>query len=583
MGKKSIVFISFLLFIALFLAYTRYTKFVYVNPQVNTGVFTQLSPSVRMVDKVIKNTLKECQKDYPDIKLVYQNAYGSGFLQQNGIPNDLDYAVNVNLGEFKYNGNNAKEVANDLYARMEKFQTEVYNYLENHPDKNLYTNKSTINEISSFARKDRANKKNIINSIGNVFNGKDYVFYSKKQMTENVTVDFPFIMKSNEILVEDLPPISLFSKKVRYNKKQKTFLREITIGMDYSCILINEKTGEKKEVEIVPEAFNGQRLQLYRRFFVPSVFINEYSAEYLKDLPYMIDDEKYFANRIYDYGRMLQITKNLELEGDRPVKLLKRYMQCADIISPVLEKDVLDDINSTILENLNNENISLINDYSTIMDNILKILDSAQLYEITLKNHDIDRLLSIAESSTTQLHQNGLLIGADYNKIEDFNKKLSSSLYNINSRNDLYSKYDWFLNYRTKEIMPIETKIANKSIKNKNKLSAYMNIFENIYKDAGFHKVDLYWLEKNKLGVVKDDFTKTINPKDLHKVALENNLVDVNYVFINSKNDVNGYKVRYSVWIRYNPTAKQQNNYLNLREKLLKDKDNYLIKKKVVF
>lgn len=580
--NKRFIFLLGILIVLIFVAiYQHSVKFVYVNPLVKTSVLNDLAPSVSAVDKVISSAIKECKKDYPDMKVAFQNAYGSGFLEFNDVPNDLDYSVNVNLGTFNYNGNNTEDVASDIYERIERFQTEVYSYMDSMSPKDLYTNKSTFEIISRFAAKSKINKYDIVNSIDSVFKDKDYVFYSKKQMEENIVIDYPFIMKSNEMLIEDLEPISLFSRKVRYNKNQKKFLREVTISMDYSCVIKNEKTGQEKAVDIVAEAFIGQRLQLARRFFVPSVFVNSYSANYLKNLPYRVDDEEFFENRMDEYGRMLQIISNLAMVDDRPVKMLKRYLQCADIISPALDKETLNDINTTISQDLNSEDISLINDYSTILSNFSKVLESPKLYQVAMSNNDVKEMLNIAENSLTKLHEHNLLVGDDYQKLLDFHKNILTSIGSIHSRDDLYKKYSWFIKYRNDEILPIEAKVANKSMKNLKKISSYTTLFEKIYTDAGFHKVDLYWLDKNKLGIIKDDFTKTINEKDLHKVAIENNLVDVDYVFVDKK-DVDNYRVRYSVWLRHNPTVEQQENYEKLKAQIISDKKNYTVKRRII-
>ena len=44
----------------------------------------------------------------------------------------------------------------------------------------------------------------------------EYVKYSKRTFSSDITIDFPFILKANEILIEDFPPITVFSDKIKY-------------------------------------------------------------------------------------------------------------------------------------------------------------------------------------------------------------------------------------------------------------------------------------------------------------------------------------------------------------------------------
>ena len=126
--------------------------------------------------------------------------------------------------------------------------------------------------------------------------------------------------------------------------------------------------------------------------------------------------------------------------------------------------------------------------------------------------------------------------------------------------------------------------IVNKTIYNrlhdKDKLSDFVKLFNKIYTDAGYHKVTLYWLDRNTMGVSNDKFTENI--KDFKQFAKENNLADVDYKLL-KPGEVPKAAVKYSVWTRYNPTDTEQANYLKLRKALLDDKKNFKIKRKFVF
>ena len=128
------------------------------------------------------------------------------------------------------------------------------------------------------------------------------------------------------------------------------------------------------------------------------------------------------------------------------------------------------------------------------------------------------------------------------------------------------------------DIELIEGIAYKKIFEDQKDLLFYLKTFNDIYENAGFHKIDLYWLDKNTLGVKKDSFTSKIPENELHRMALENRLIDVEYKFVDPSK-INLYRVRYSVWVRYNSTDKENENYQKLRKILLDDKKNFNIKR----
>lgn len=117
-------------------------------------------------------------------------------------------------------------------------------------------------------------------------------------------------------------------------------------------------------------------------------------------------------------------------------------------------------------------------------------------------------------------------------------------------------------------------------LQDKDKLNSFVQLFNKIYTDAGFHKVTLYWLDRNTMGVSNDSFTRNI--KDLKQFAKSNNLADVNYKLL-KPGEIPHVPVKYTVWTRYNPTEIEEANYQKLRQALLDDKKNFKIKRKFIF
>lgn len=581
--NKRLLFLIFILIVSIIVFVMRQsTEFVYVHPKVNTETFSYLSDTIKPLDNILSMTSSVCRKQNVDIKILFKNAYGSGFLQNNDIPNDLDYSIGVYLGKYKYDGTNSSDIAFDLINKIDVFQTELYNSFAQNNQRLFYSDLSAFEYIFYFSAKKKQIFSNLNSSIKQLYSGNDYIFYSEKKYSDDVNLVFPFVLKSNEILIEDFPPITIFSSNLKYNDKNEKFLREITIIPDYSFDL--EKDGRVERIELIPEAFSGQRMQLSRRFFVPIVFFGENSVAYLKSLSYLKDNDEYIYYRLYNYGRHLQEIQNLRTSNDRPVKMLKRIQQCLDLIYPALDIKVQNDISETVAKNLNaNDDLALLNTYSTTVDNLLKILSFPNTFRLAMNNQEIIKLLSVSDDSIKKLYEKQILSYDDYKTLHLINKKLIVLIFNTKSKKDLDRIYTYLVGEMNNNILPIEKKVFKKVFKDNDKISLYVDIFSDVYKKAGFHKIDLYWINKNTLGIVKDDFTSKIPEKDLHNMAVENGLIDsVNYILVDKK-DINLFTVRYSVWVRFRSSKEENEYYKNLKESLLKDKKNFNIKRSFIF
>ena len=84
-------------------------------------------------------------------------------------------------------------------------------------------------------------------------------------------------------------------------------------------------------IEIVPESFPGTRLQLSRRFFAPAVFVNNYSAKFLKNIPYIKDDNKYLEIRLLSYERHLMELNNIK-SAKNPTTIFNPLLSIMQIV-----------------------------------------------------------------------------------------------------------------------------------------------------------------------------------------------------------------------------------------------------------
>jgi len=574
---KKIIICSIILLLGLFVVFKRVVTFVWVNPYTYTGSYSYIADTVIGIDKGLKFARDFSVKDGLDYEYIFENAYGSGFLNNNLIPNDLDYSVGLNLGEYTFDGTNAQEIAKSVVDKMNSFQY-LFNYYVNlSDDKKFYIDKSQLEILGENARQRSKNIKAISDNLANAMNGKEYINHTRKIVDDGSEMDLPYVMRPYEILVENYDPIMLYSDVVSYNKTMPRYIRSISIIPEF-FITVKSQSGDSHLIEIVPESFMGERMQLARRFYASSTFTGRKSAKFLKNLTYLNDDDKYLYYRMISYKRHLQEISNIQVMKDRPVKMLKRIMQTADIASPLLDNDTMNEISQTILKNMQNRDIQLLNEYSNICTNLFLIQEHPKLYLTLLKDGKIKAMYDVLLSCVNELDERGNV--KDIEKLRNFAEKTLNKLFLMEEPREVAIFKQVIFDYQYKEINDIVNANVYSLLEDKDKLDKYTVMFNKIYADAGYHRVSLYWLDENTIGVLKDDFTKNI--KDLKKFAKDNNLIDVNYKFVTAS-EVPKVTVRYAVWARYNPSKFEQQNFENMNKAFLDDKKNFKVKLKYVF
>ncbi len=569
------------LFACCYVIVNNEVSFLYVNPYTETSGFSKISRTVKSLDKAFDFVKQNSAKEGYDIKYIFKNAYGSGFLKNNPIPNDLDFAIGVYLGEYTYDGENADEIADSVVNKMDSFQYLFNSYVNSLRDGSLYVDKNVFQVLAGNAALHKKNADSIALSIPLILKGKDYVRYTQKPMdgkADSKKVELPYFLKSNEILIEDYSPISLYSDSVSYNDEMPQYLRTISVIPEF---FVKIKTDDKEVIaEIIPEAFLGERLQLSRRFFASTVFVDFVSGKYVKNLSYMKNDDDYFFYRLFSYKRHLQEISNLRLIKDRPVKMLKRVMQTADIISPAIAPETYQQISDLVYKNLSDKDIQLLNEYSNICTNLFLIQESPTLFLRLMGERKIKVMYDYMTKCLDELEMRGNVNPEVITKLKEFQSLELQKMFLLKTGAEVVAFRSIIFSPELGDVQSLINKAIYDKISGKDELNKIVNIFNKVYTDAGFHKVTLYWLDENTMGIQNIPFTRSID--DLKKFAKENKLADVNYKLLKPNEDP-VVPVKYSVWVRYNPSETEQANYLKLRKALLDDKKNFNMKYKFTF
>ena len=570
---KKFLLILIVLLLTILTALKHFTFFVWVNPYTYTGSYSNISKTIKGIEDGLDFAQKASLKDGKSFNYLYENAYGSGFLNNNPIPNDLDFAVGIDLGTYEYDGKNSEYIANEIVDRMESFQFFFNTHFN--LNKTFYIDKTYFELINILSRQRQKNINAIVESLPVALSGKEYIKYTEKVIEDGSDLDLPYIMKPNEILVEDYEPVMLYSDIVKYNSKMPRYIRSISIIPEF---FVNIKSNNQViPLEIVPESYRGERMQLVRRFFASSTFIGMNSKNYLKN-SFINDDEKYFYYRMVSYKRHLQEISNIQVMKDRPVKMLKRFMQTADIIQPIINEKDYAGLQNIVAKNLENRDIQLLNEYINICTTIYLIQEHPSLYLRLKEDGKIKIMYQTLLNVLKELENRGNI--TDIKVLKDFAQNDLKKLEFIENKFEVEIFKTEIFDKKYKLVNDVANAAVYSFIEDKDKLDKFVLMFEKIYTEAGFHKVKLYWIDKNTIGILSDDFTKNI--KDLNQFAKENKLANVNYKLVNTA-QIPRLAVKYGIWAQYNSTPAELEKYKHFKTLILEDKKNFNIKNKLVF
>ena len=567
--------------ILLFLS-QHFKTYIYLSPQTDTSPCGKISPAVNSVEKALNYAKKYAKSEGKIFDYLFFNIYGSGFIKNNPIPNDLDCAVGIYLGEYEYDGKNADEIARSILDKMNTFRTAFNFYVTTESGNNLFISNSPFEEANDLYANYSTQLNNIKNSLDLCLNNKSYVTHTIRDFKDEIntnSIAVPYIMKQQEILIENRRSIKTYSDLIKYNNTMPQYMRECSIGVEYFLDII--KNGEKYPVELVLETNAGIRLQLSRRFFCPQVFTGRNAYSFLNNLKLKNDDKEYIYHRLLAYRRHLQEMNNILVMEDKPVKLFKRLMQTADMIEPFIDPEVYEEIQNYASENLSDENIKLLNEFQNITNNLIYFFNHPNLFMRLNKCGKIQVMHKELKNVYTQLEKINSVDKDDLKIMKTFVYEDLKGMSDITNDKD----FTEFMKKLVENDKVLNTKICTnnaiwKQIKDIQKVPKYIDVFNKIYLDSGYHKVSLYWIDKNTIGIEKDDFTKNI--KDFKKFAEENDIINVNYVLLDS-DKVPNFSMRYDTFARYNPTKEEDKKYQEFINKLLNDRNNYNLKFKFVF
>lgn len=576
--NKRLIFLSIVLFIlCCILVHDNVLKVVYVSPQTNVEALGYAKKSIKPIDNALDRVMNLCRQQYKDMNYLYKNYYGSGFIKNNPIPNDLDVAVGVDLGEFEYDGENPYKTSRAIVDKISTYH--LYSHIVFLKSKNLFLmDKPAILKLNELERKKVSSMENIADGIEKAFNNDIQIVHSTKDY-KGQNVNYTLVFKPNEIFVDDITPVFTYTSGISYNKTMSDFPRELTVVPDFYAKIKNTKTGEIKSVDLVEESFLGERFQISRRFFVPLIFTGNQSLKYLKSLDFLANDEKYLDTRMFNYFRYVtEVQMYLDASVD-PVKLLKRLHQCTDIISPALTQEQRDKIYTDIDETLSKPDIQTATDYLTIYKNI-KFMTQNKFIMTKAEEFGYFKQWIVASNACLELLSKNSEYKDEVNDLLKIHNEILAQFRDMNSEIKL-AELNKYLDNKDLNVYVACAKIINKNIDNTDKFVVDFKILKDIFNKSGYHLMDLYWINKDTIYIARNDFTKTLTQKDILPLIKENGLPQVNYRLLNETKLLGNKKE--TVYVRYKSTEAENKYLKELEDKLLQDKKKFKIKRKYLF
>ena len=579
MKKRYWIYIVIFGIILLYLISQRVVLYVWANPFTETAGMRSITPIVYRINKALDNAKSFSHNEGYDYSYSFFNIYGSGFTKNNPVPNDLDTEVSIYLGEYSYDGTNGREIAQKLLEKIESFLFAFYYYINVDAKKDIRITKTAFDQLKLGEQTHDYNLNLISNALNNVINKKSYVQYTEKVFELNKEihkVDYPYSMGYNEILLTGAPSITMFSDKLTYNKNMLKYPREISLVTEFKFNL--KYKNEIIETKIIPESYFGARLNINRRFFASSAFVNRYSEKFLKKESILNDPKLYHFYRMISYKRHIgEIENMIETDYSRPNKIFKRLMQTADMVQPLLDDKTYNEICEYVYMNLVNRDMQLLNEYDNIAYMLKKLNKSPDLLLSYIDSGAIDNMYHIAQNVLKELYKRGNVDKKALDTIKEFQNTKFKQFLIAETKSDVYldkedKTYD--------NVADVIDEAMVHQIQDFKKINKYVDLFNNIFQSAGYHKLHMYWLDNRTLGYVEDDFTKGI--KDFAKFAQENDLADFDYKMIKA-NQIPEVTLRYDLWVRNNPTPEQEANYKKLKQTFEDDRKNFKIKRKWSF
>ena len=559
---------------------SKTVTFYYFNPQTETSGMKYIAKTIYKLNYILERAKNIASSSEYKYKYIYTNAYGSGFLKNNPIPNDLDYDVFIDLGTFDYrNGKTKNEIADEIVKKMDFFQEAFMFTLNQSKHNEFLTYRTQTGQYKQSQNRHELYVSEIADSLDDALSQKEYINHLTKTVkdTGKVIYYMPYVMNEGKIIIKDYDLLMFYNDEITYNERMPKYLRELSIGLTFTAKV--KQDDKVVTLEFVPELFSTGPLGLTDRLFAPNVFFKHSAVKYLKNMPELADNEHFIDSLLYcAFDHLLVIDPEDAFEYN-PLKALKRIVEVSDMFEPVLDPNERGKALDAIVNAWNNRDIQLLNEYNNIVTNITKIYIRPLPYSQAKGSGKLKVMISTLENVLAEMEERKN-INPDYIKVfKDFRNNEINAMLNEKTYLDLKTleKSSYNKKYR-RTVAPVLSKAVLEQIKDKNIIQKHIDNLKHIFYDSGYKYIRIYIAGLDTIELEDNEFTRSI--KDFKDFAKKNNLAtDMNFKLV-EKEKIPREHIRYNIWVRYNTTPEQDAYFENLKQKLLDTKSRYKIKSK---
>jgi len=582
--KKKIVWasVSLLVIVALFAYFVKnhVLTFYYLNPYTDTASMPYIAPTIKKLNKFLDEARSFSAVEGHKYNIVFSNAYGSGFIKDNPIPNDLDFDVLIDLGTFDYNESKTSyDVADEIVKEMDSFQYSLVSVIGFDESKTTLTYRSSAGQNRLGNDKHVKFVEEIAGSLDDAISGKKYVDHvTKKDSDSGETIYYlPYVMQPGKLIVKDYDLLMLYNNQISYNAQMPKYIRELSIGLAYTAKI---KHGDKiSTIELIPELFSTGPLSVSNRLYAPNVFFKNTAPRYLKSMPELANDEEFYKSLMFCFLDHLLVVYPKDGFEYNPLKAMKRILQIVDMIEPALPQEDVVEIRSAIKEEWKNRDIVLLNEFNNLVNNLNKIYIRPVLFGNAIKNGDMDVLIKTMNRTLKELEERGNVSQEHIKVFKDYrSNKIKEMLY----RDDYLKMQNWERTSYDKEyrfkVAPIIAKAVLSQLKHKDLIIAHVDKIRAVCDNAGYRYIKLYIADGKTIELEKDEFSTSI--KDFKDFALKNDLAyDMEYKVL-PLNSIPKSHLKYDAWVRYNTTKEQDAYFEEFKNAIIKSRPQFKLRRK---
>lgn len=543
---RNLILLLIIVSLPLLAVVTNFYVQSFVNPNTNTATFSKIARISSNLNTVLKKATKSDRKINKTSKIMYTQGIGQSFVKGNIYAPQYDYVVGVNLGRYRYDGTNQQNIANNVYQSIIEMQRQIG---EEAKESGFYV------FVGAPSRTTNADTTALATSIKNTESGQDYVI---KNAYTNYT------MHSDEVLLPNYKPVILYTNNLKLSKEYYSRLRKITVYDEYYFDLVNLKTKKTTRLFVVPAGIKYPDKNLVEGVYTGIKATRQASK-------YKLTDEQYLNKIMRTYSALYVNPTNMTTSVDySPVDVVVRVLQCANLLESSIPRYIVSEIRKNSTDILQNQSLSLLNDYYYGIEMLNEIATSQQTYNALKESGELNKLVKSMEHILMGIINDKNITIDDVRPLFPFQKEIAVA----------QADYSMFKNAMSSNA-DITKKYLHQVISNKialrDKYIVYSIYMDKLLENGGIHHIKLEQ-QGDSVNVLGDKYTSRIPAAEYSKMTVynrDNSNVFTQYTWVKV---VGRIGATHDYWVKYHPSEMEEVTLKDIKRYLIKNKSRYRLR-----